>query len=289
MKAKGGPNEPTWRARWLGRVIRELREGRKLTVKDVADYLRRSPSVVSNFETGVNPIPGDELLKLLDLFGVSDMTQRGDLLRLAKDVAQRGWWDNYEPYLNRNFTDYLWLEDNAHTVNILALTALPGLLQTREFMTTLITHGHEDGDDLRPQRAVEARLMRQQVLSGRGQKLFRFLIHEPVLFQQVGDAMPGQFAHLLDLFGVQGVELRILPKECWRHIAEGVTTEFTHFQLPEPLPEVVCLDSSAGSKFLEAPDLDLFAETYDALWDDEALKDAQSAERIKNLMKDVTK
>ncbi|WP_100446856.1 helix-turn-helix domain-containing protein [Glycomyces xiaoerkulensis] len=283
--------EPTWRARWLGKTVKELRDESGLSVQEVGEYLRRVKSVVSKFESGQNPIPGDDLLKLLDLYGVSDMTQRADMLRLAKDVTQRGWWDNYEPYINRNFTDYLWLEDNAHTVNVLALTALPGLTQTREYMTALISHGPESGDDLQVQRTVEARLMRHQVFTGKEPKTLRFLVHEPVLFQRFEEdqLMRDQFSHLLDMIEWPHVELRILPKECWKHIAAGITVEFTHFQLPEPLPEVVCIDSSAVTKFLEAPDVDSFTATFDALWNEEALDKARTVECIREILKDVKK
>lgn len=283
--------EPTWRARWLGQWARTLREQGGHSVQEVADYLGKVKSVVSKFETGQNPIPGDDLLKLLDLFGVSDLTERADMLRLAKDVTQRGWWDNYEPYLNKNFMDFLWLEDNAHTISVFALTAMPGLLQTEEHMTALMTHGPESADKLHMQRTIEARLMRHQVLDEEAGKHFRFLIHEPVLFQQVGGARTvlGQSERLLEFIEFHQVELRVLPKECWHHIAAGINTEFTHFQLPQPLPEALCIDSAAGAKFLEAPELDSFTSTYDALWNGQALDSGESAKRIKTLMKDVKK
>ncbi|WP_335986686.1 helix-turn-helix domain-containing protein [Glycomyces sp. MUSA5-2] len=72
--------EPTtWRARWLGKWVRELREACGLTIQDVADHLGKVKSVVSKMESGLNPIPGDDLLAMLDLFGVSDLTQRADM------------------------------------------------------------------------------------------------------------------------------------------------------------------------------------------------------------------
>jgi transcriptional regulator with XRE-family HTH domain len=283
--------EITWRAGWLGKWARDLRDERGLTQQDVADHLGKVKSVVAKFESGQNPIPGDDLLKMLDLFGVSDLTQRADMQRLAKDVTQRGWWDNYQPYINRNFTDFLWLENNARSINVLALTAMPGLLQTREHMTALMSSGPESTDELQMLRTIEARLMRHQVFDGDGDKRFRFLIHEPVLFQQVGgrQTVIGQYERLLEFMEVPQVELRILPKECWKHIAAGINTEFTHFQLPQPLPEVLCFESTAGSKFLEAPELDSFVATYDALWTGDALARAETLERINTLLKDVKK
>ena len=73
---------------------------------------------------GEYPIQGEELLKLLDLYGVSDLNQRSDLLQLGEDVAQRGWWDGYRPHLNANFADFVWMENNARKVASLNLATM---------------------------------------------------------------------------------------------------------------------------------------------------------------------
>ncbi|WP_335986687.1 DUF5753 domain-containing protein [Glycomyces sp. MUSA5-2] len=201
----------------------------------------------------------------------------------------RGWWDNYRPYINGNFTDYLWLEENARTLNVFSLTVMPGLLQTLEHTTALIEHGPEAQDKLKRDRMIEARQMRHRVLDESRGKQFRFLVHEPVLYQKVGGSKTviGQYEHLLEVIDRPHVELRLLPQECWRHIAAGVNTENTHFKLPERLPDALVFETAAGEKFLEAPDLNSYVATYDVLWSEEALDEAATARRIKTLMKDV--
>jgi DNA-binding XRE family transcriptional regulator len=51
--------------------LRECREHRQLTAREVATALDVSRSTLSRWETGQSPIPQNKLLDLSDLFGVS--------------------------------------------------------------------------------------------------------------------------------------------------------------------------------------------------------------------------
>jgi hypothetical protein len=62
---------------------------------------------------------------------------------------------------------------------------------------------------------------------------------------------------------------------------------YTVFRLPEPLPDVVYIDSSAAAIYEEDPDIDSFKSTYDALWNDVALSSKASSERIAEELKEV--
>ena len=270
--------------------MKELRTARKLKLSEVADLLRRHQGTISRFESGEYPSPSQELLQMLDLYGVSDLGERTDLLQLSEDVAQRGWWDGYRPFINNNFADFVWLENNAHAVHFLALTAMSGLLQTADYAAKLIGNGPQSKDEFEMNRLLEARLVRQRLLKKPTSPAFRFLIHESVLHQQVGNStvMKDQLSWLLHVAEYPRVQIRILPMTCWRHVAIGMATDYTVFDLKEPFPEVVGVETSAGALYAESPDIDLFTTTYDALWQNEALDHAQTAERIKILMKDVS-
>ena len=51
--------------------IRDLREDRDLTQKDMAEALRCSQQVYSNYELGQRDIPTDILIKLSEFYNVS--------------------------------------------------------------------------------------------------------------------------------------------------------------------------------------------------------------------------
>lgn len=53
------------------KIIRDLREDRDLTQKQVAEYLDTSQTMYARYERGANELPIGHLLKLCDLYNVS--------------------------------------------------------------------------------------------------------------------------------------------------------------------------------------------------------------------------
>ncbi len=51
--------------------IRDLREDKDLTQKEVADYLGTSQTMYARYERGANELPIRHLLKLSELYGVT--------------------------------------------------------------------------------------------------------------------------------------------------------------------------------------------------------------------------
>lgn len=282
-------NGPTLRAQWLGARLRELREAKKVKTTDAAEFLQRHPGTFGRFESGVYPIPTSDVLQLLDLYAVSDINQRAELVQLSEEVAQRGWWDGYKPHLNNNFADYVWLENRAHTIHVLDINAVPGLLQTADYASALITHGPQQ-EELDSKRLIEARLIRSRILTGNKAPRVRFLVHESALHQRVGEhaIMAAQLQKLRDQLNASLIELRIIPLEAWGHTAAGAWGGFTIFELPEPYPDVACTETMAGTLYLESPDIDGFIRTYDALWTKDALDSTRTVKRINALLKELS-
>ena len=173
---------------------------------------------------------------------------------------------------------------------MLSLNTVSGLIQTTDYATALIGNGPHHGDKLEIERLVEARLIRRQLLEKQNAPKFRFLIHETLLHQEVGgqEVVAGQLQRLLEVIEYSHIELRILPMTTWAHTASGMTTDYTIFELREPFPDVVGMETSAGALYAESPDIDLFTTTYDALWQNEALDHVQTVERIEIRLKEVS-
>lgn len=55
----------------VGNELRKLRKQKRLTVRKVGEMLDIHNSTVSKWETGVNSITAKELMRYLDLLGVS--------------------------------------------------------------------------------------------------------------------------------------------------------------------------------------------------------------------------
>lgn len=287
MSSKTGP---TLRAQWLGARLRELRESRRIKNAEVGELLNRHPGTISRFESGIYPISSTELMLLLDMYGVNDLQEREELIRLSEEVAQRGWWDGYTKYIGTSFADYVWLENRALDIHVLDINAIPGLLQTADYASALITNGPQREDKLQTKRFIEARLIRSRILTGKNAPRVRFLVHEGALHQRVGgDAvMAAQLQKLRDQLAANLIELRLLPLDAWGHTAATVGGGFTIFELPEPYPDVACTETMAGMIYLESPDIDAFTGTYDALWNKDALDAARTVKRINALLKDIS-
>jgi transcriptional regulator with XRE-family HTH domain len=272
----------------MGKTLLELRKHKGFGVKDVGEYIGRSSAYVARFEAGTYPVDGDELVKLMDLYGVSDLEDRSKLLRLAQEVTKRGWWEGY--LTDTTFADYVWAESNAHTIDAFVLATVHGLLQTPDFARTILEAGPQRADEKQVSRFLEARVMRSQLLQSDNPPQARFLLHESTLRQDwMGSAIiAAQLRHILSVAEFPNVRIRVLPVASWAHIAAGVGTGFTTLEMRDSWPTLVYVDTPIGAVVAETPDIDSFTETYDALWNGDALDEQRTVEWIETRLKDVT-
>ncbi|MCC3762597.1 helix-turn-helix domain-containing protein [Glycomyces sp. TRM65418] len=281
-------NPPTTRARYIASLMRETREKRKLKAAGVADHLGKTAATISRYESGEYPIPGDTFIDLLDLYGIDDPIERASLIEMNEDAPKRGWVDGFKPYIH-NLANNVWMEGEATKVQILELVVAPGITQTRNYAHALISNGPNKHDPTAVKRQVEARLLRSRILESPNAPEVELLMHESILDQRVGgdEVTAEQLERLLAVSGLPNVTLRLLPRESWAHLAAGIVVGYTVFHLPEPLPSVVYIDSSAAAIYEEDPDIGLFKDTFDALMADVALSAEVSTKRIAKELKDV--
>ncbi|MEU6858016.1 helix-turn-helix transcriptional regulator [Glycomyces sp. NPDC046736] len=277
---------PTWRARWLGRKLRQLRENKELAVKDVAEYLGVRQPTLNRYENGLFPVKAQDLETLLDLYGVDDIDDRVQLLRLAQSANQRGWW---EGYVNSEFSDYLWAESQAARMRVFTLDTWPGLIQAPEFAKALISEGPQSHDPEKSTLLFKARVMRGEVLRKADAAEASFLIHEAILDQR--DAGPAviaaQLRYALELAERPNVSLRILPAASWAHVRAGLGSGFRVLEMREAWPTLMQVDTPIGAVVAEGEDVESFADAYDALWNEHSLGEEGSIDRIKAVLKDV--
>jgi len=183
----------------------------------VAKALGWSPAKVSRYELGQGTFPIEEIEKLLDYYGVAE-PRRTQLLALAVEANERGWWEAYADALPPQYMEFIGLEAEAASESEWQMAAVPGLLQTREYARA-IHSAHQQAILMPPgvfDRRVAVRMMRQEVLTERNPPLeLSVVIDESVLFRKVGsrEVMAGQLRHLAETSRLPNVELRILPLE----------------------------------------------------------------------------
>lgn len=277
---------PTLRAQWLGQSLRELRDANGMTLARAADFLQRNASTVSRFESGEYPIRRPDLMALLDLYGVSDRRKRDGLLRLSEEVWQKGWWDGYEPDVERQFVDFVWLESRATAIRSFDPLVVTGLLQTREYAEAVITAAEWEAEPAQIARWVQLRMERQAVLHREAPPQLSVIIDEFALRREIGgpDVLRGQLAHLLSTAELPHVDLRVLPASIGAHASPN--GNFLVFTIAEPDLDVGYAETLGGAVYVEPPNSERFIRVYDSLLNS-ALGPAESAELIRAIGEDL--
>lgn len=263
-----------------------MREGRRLTLKECGDYLVRDQGSVSRFENATLPCRPQDVMALLNLFGVEDQRKREHFDQVAREVWQTGWWDRYAEDLHQKFIDLAWLESRSDEMRGYAGLVIPGLFQTGEYAEEIIRASDPTATNEQIATYVEFRLKRQRVLDV-AEKHFAYILDESVLRRLVGGPaiMHAQLGHLRELSQDPRIDLRIIPFSAGAH--PGQAGSFQLFALPEPYPEVAYSESLAGSLYVETEGVERFSRAYDLLGK-QALTTKQSAEMISAAREDTS-
>jgi Domain of unknown function (DUF5753)/Helix-turn-helix domain len=180
----------------------------------VARALGWSPAKISRYELGQTSFPLDEVEKLLDFYGLAE-PRRSQLLALAEEANQRGWWEEYADVLVPEFMEFIGLEAEADTMAHWQIGVVPGLLQTEEYARRL-NAGYQSVIPTPPgilDRLVRVRMIHQELLTRDPPLWLSVVIDEAVLLRKIGDRglMQAQLQHLAAVADLPNVELRIMP------------------------------------------------------------------------------
>src|SRR5580692_2164422 len=135
------PGAPTALRILLGTQLRRLREARGITAQAAAKAIRGSESKISRIELGRNAVREVDIADLLNLYGIIDTAEREQLLTLASQANQQGWWHRYQDVLPGWFQSYIGLEESAESIRSFDAQFVPGLLQTEEYSAAVLELG----------------------------------------------------------------------------------------------------------------------------------------------------
>jgi transcriptional regulator with XRE-family HTH domain len=278
------------RHRWLGKMLEKACDEAGLKTEDLVGILGRNRQAIGRILNGEYTIKIEELTNLLDSLRLAhDDPQRLNILKLAGEVTKRNWYDGYG--FDSGLADYVWLEENATRVLSLSTSTVPGPFQIPEFARALLENGTLKDDPDQIDRALGARKIRALGLrEGKGPE-FSVVIEATVFDHMVGgkEVMARQLEHLLEVTKYPKVEIRVLPRDAWLHIALGIESGFTLFEMPNDWPTVVAAPTPAGTLYIESPDVDPHVSRYRTVWDDIAIDGPSSISFIRNMLKDVTR
>lgn len=228
---------PYVRRRRLAAELRRLREERGLTAEELGQVLFHSRTKITRLENAqVRP----NLAEIMDLLERLEVTgpRYDKILRLARDAAAKGWWDRYGASMGPRQRLAADLESNANTIRSYEQTSIPGLLQTPEFIHTLVELDQCQGPlEYRPERMADARLRRQQEFLRDDGPSYEAVLDECVLHRLAipPQVMAAQLKHMIQVVSEhERLTLHVLPYDA--RIPGGLLpkSSFILYTFPEP-------------------------------------------------------
>jgi transcriptional regulator with XRE-family HTH domain len=271
---------PTIRQRELGLRLREFRTAKGMTVEEVAKELLCSTTKVSRAETGARRATLRDVRDLCRIYGV-DAETSAELMELAREARQPGWWTKYD---DLKITPFIGMEQAATAITCFGMYFVPALLQTEDYAREIIKGiAPKIDQDILAQR-VEARMRRQKLLLAAKPPKYRALLDEAVLHRQVGGpaVMTAQLDKLLSLMREEKAAVHVIPYEVGAYGAIDSNFDYLEFGGTK-LPDLVFVEGLVSHLYLERPDeLARYREALEYLRD-EALNPRDSAKRIEEI------
>jgi transcriptional regulator with XRE-family HTH domain len=203
--------------------LRKARQDTGLTQDQVASEMDWSLSKIIRIETGSVSISRNDLMALLRLYNVTDDDQVQRLVELARAARQPSWWSRYRGSVPPVFFQYLEYEAAASMIRHYESFLVPGLLQTQQYASTVISEYRGDFSSKTIQTRLEIRMSRQKLLEQRDPPRLHFILDEAVIQRVIGDERirAEQIKKLIDMAGKPTVTIEIVPFTAGLHRGLG--------------------------------------------------------------------
>ncbi|WP_030024488.1 helix-turn-helix domain-containing protein [Streptomyces monomycini] len=188
----------TWR--YCGNQLKLWRTQAGLSREELADEANYDAEYVKSMEQGRRR-PTLRMLQVAD-----QMCGTHGFLEAAHEYLK-------PEKCTRRIAEYMDLEKTAIGLYWYEPLYIPGLLQTEEYVCDLINRGLPPLSDETVEERITFRLQRQQLLDGKPDAHYAFVIYEAALRARVGNAevMRRQLEHLLEIQRIRNVCVQILP------------------------------------------------------------------------------
>ncbi|MDX2529421.1 helix-turn-helix domain-containing protein [Streptomyces europaeiscabiei] len=216
--------DPSLNRRRLRIELRKARESAGLTQRDAAQGLEWSLSKLIRIEAGTVGLGVTDLRALLQQYRVTDASLVVELEEAARGSKGQSWWAQYSDLVSPQFAQYLGYEGAANTIRMYNPIVLPGLLQTEDYATALLSARTPEA---RVRRQVELRTTRQErsLDSDHGPEV-DIVLDEASVRRVVGGpaVMRRQLERVKAVAQHPRVSLQLLPFSAGAHY--GTTTPF---------------------------------------------------------------
>ena len=219
---------PLVERRRLRTELKQARQEADLTQDAVAKQMDWSLSKLIRIETGAVGISTNDLTALLRLYNIKDPKRVRALVAQAKEARKPTWWSKYRAVLPPTYFQYIEFETSASAICTYETSAVPGLLQTEEYATAVISRNRFNPDPKTVKTLVEVRMKRQQLLLDRPRppRLF-FVLDEAVIRRLAGDKelRQDQVEKLIRMTDRPEVTIEVVPFSAGIH--RGLIEDFS--------------------------------------------------------------
>ncbi|MEV6979648.1 helix-turn-helix transcriptional regulator [Sphaerisporangium sp. NPDC051017] len=235
----------------FGPELRKFRQSANFTQDQLAAATRFSRSLLGFIERGQRT-PSRDLAQRCD----DALEAGGELVRL---------WVNLRGEVSPHwFRGWLGIEQEAHTLHTWEPVVMPGLLQTEEYARAVI-RGEPGISDEQVEKAVIARMERQEIFARAHPPMLRVVLDEHVLYRLIGsqEIMNHQLQRLLEAVESPRIGIQIIPMTAG--VTTGVLGGFVIAQLPGS-PDTVYIQSAVHGHVSNRPeDVEAIHGRYDRL------------------------
>jgi transcriptional regulator with XRE-family HTH domain len=250
------PPSPVVAAHELGGRLRERRESLGLPAVEVAGAAQCTPQFLSQVENGKKVPAVEKLTAMMGLLEF-DAGERDELVELRTRATQRGPLAAYGGLFSAELLRFFGFEHGCESMHSYSSGLVHGLLQTAEYAHVVIQSGGARIRQAEVERRVQARLVRQQRLTGPDPLTLSVVMSEAVLRQQVGgrQVMFRQLTHLVDRIEELSprLQVRVIPFTHPGHPVLGTPSFHILGFASTRLPDLVWLDMVTGMQFVDEP------------------------------------
>lgn len=247
---------PTLRQWQLAEFLRDKREQKNWTMEDATERLkptgkRWSRSKVQRIEHRLYVPKPAEVEQIAEAYELSK-ADSAELLKMCQDARKKGWWQSSA--LPSGTHTMAGLERAADTIRQFSLSLIPGLLQTSDYMRSLITAMQPLESPESVEGQIAARLIRQHILKTPTGCNLHLIVAEPALRWPVGGSqvMAQQVRRLVEAQQEENITVQVLPFTVGA--TPGMEDSFTVLTLPQLATDIGYVEGIMGSIYLETQD-----------------------------------
>ncbi|MEC4019042.1 helix-turn-helix domain-containing protein [Streptomyces sp. H27-D2] len=251
----------------LGKRLQELREKAGLSYEQAGRALDVTHATIRRMEKAEVGLKIPYVEKLLQTYGVADLTEVDGFLALAREANQPGWWHRFRDVLPEWFSVFVSLEGEANLVRAYEPHYVPGLLQTDDYARAVLRAGMPHATETDLERGVALRTERQSLLTRENAPLLWVVMDETVLRRPIGGraVMRAQISRLIEATSMPNVRLQIMPFAAGPHPAMYGPFHIFRFPIKE-LPDIAYTESLIGAAYFDQRnDVSAFLEALDRM------------------------